>query len=131
MEEENYKGYKVKDKRRIGKEEGGKDRNDAGESRDWKEADGDKRKWGHHDDSSSIDFTTFIMSLSTSSLIHLGEIDDPQTKKAEQNLPAARQTIDLIALLKEKTKGNLSPEEEGFLENILFDLRIRFVKIMK
>jgi len=75
-----------------------------------------------------IDFTNFILSLSTSALIQLGEIQDPFTKKSTKNLPLAEQTIDLIGMLKEKTKGNLSPEEEKVIEYILYDLRMRYVK---
>ncbi|MGO8987962.1 MAG: DUF1844 domain-containing protein [bacterium] len=75
-----------------------------------------------------IDFSQFIFSLSTSALIQLGEIQDPFTQKAEKNLPLAKQTIDLIGMLKEKTKGNLTPEEGKIIENLLYDLRMRFVK---
>jgi hypothetical protein len=75
-----------------------------------------------------IDFNSFIFSLSTSALIQLGEIEDPFTQKEAKNLPLAKQTIDLIGMLKEKTKGNLTPQEEKVLENILYDLRMRYVK---
>jgi hypothetical protein len=75
-----------------------------------------------------IDFTNFVLSLSTSALIQLGEIQDPFTQKAEKHLPLAQQTIDLIGMLKEKTKGNLSPEEEKVIEYVLYDLRMRYVK---
>jgi hypothetical protein len=75
-----------------------------------------------------IDFTNFILSLSTSALIQLGEIQDPFTQKTNKNLPLAKQTIDLIGMLKEKTKGNLSPEEEKVTEYVLYDLRMRYVK---
>jgi hypothetical protein len=75
-----------------------------------------------------IDFTNFILSLSTSALIQLGEIQDPFTQKSAKNLPLAKQTIDLIGMLKEKTKGNLSPEEEKVIEYVLYDLRMRYVK---
>jgi hypothetical protein len=75
-----------------------------------------------------INFTSLILSLSTSALIQLGVVDDPFTQKQSKNLPLAKQTIDLIGMLKEKTKGNLTPEEEKFIEQILFDLRMRYVK---
>jgi hypothetical protein len=75
-----------------------------------------------------IDFSHFIFSLSTSVLIQLGEVQDPFTQKTAKNLPLAKQTIDLIAMLKEKTKGNLTPEEEKIIENLLYDLRMRYVK---
>jgi len=75
-----------------------------------------------------VDFTNFIFSLSTSVLIQLGEIQDPFTQKSAKNLPLAKQTIDLIGMLKEKTKGNLTPEEERVMEYVLYDLRMRYVK---
>jgi len=75
-----------------------------------------------------IDFTNFTLSLSTSALIQLGEIQDPFTQKLAKNLPLAKQTIDLIGMLKEKTKGNLSPDEEKVIEYVLYDLRMRYVK---
>ena len=75
-----------------------------------------------------IDFTHFIFSLSTSVFIQLGEIEDPFTQKLVKNLPLAKQTIDLIGMLKEKTKGNLTSEEEKVTEYILYDLRMKYVK---
>jgi hypothetical protein len=66
--------------------------------------------------------------LSTSALIQLGEVQDPFTEKTAKNLPLAKQTIDLIGMLKEKTKGNLTPEEGKMIEYILYDLRMRYVK---
>jgi hypothetical protein len=78
-----------------------------------------------------IDFATFILSLSHSALMHLGEAPDPETGSVERNLPLARQTIDLIAMLEEKTRGNLVGEEERLIGQILFDLRMRFVEQSK
>lgn len=78
-----------------------------------------------------IDFSTFIFSLSTSALFHFGDFPDPSTQKAEKNLLAAKQTIDLLGMLKEKTRGNLDPGEEELLDNFLFELRMRYVKEME
>ena len=75
-----------------------------------------------------INFMNFLFSLSTSALIQLGDIQDPVTKQQTKNLPLAKQTVDLIGMLKEKTKGNLTSEEEKFIEYILYDLRMRYVK---
>ena len=75
-----------------------------------------------------INFSNFILSLSTSVLIQLGEIQDPITKQSAKQLPLAKQTIDLIGMLKEKTKANLSPDEAKILDAILYDLRMRYVK---
>ena len=79
----------------------------------------------------SIDFTTFILSLSHSALMHLGEAPHPESSKVEKNLALARQTIDLIGMLEEKTKGNLTGAEERLVGQILFDLRMRFVELEK
>ena len=78
-----------------------------------------------------IDFSSFVFSLSTSALFHLGEVPDPITQKIEKNLPLAKQTIDILGMLQEKTKGNLAPEEGRMLESILADLRWRYVREMK
>jgi hypothetical protein len=78
-----------------------------------------------------FDFSTFILSLSHSALMHLGEAPHPETGQIEQNLPLARQTIDLIGMLEEKTKGNLSGDEERLVGQILFDLRMRYVELSK
>jgi len=78
-----------------------------------------------------VNFSTFIFSLNTSALLHLGEIPDPATGKQQEDLPMAKQTIDLIAMLQEKTRGNLAPDEENLLKHILYDLRLRYVQKSK
>lgn len=75
-----------------------------------------------------ITFATFIFSLNTSVLMHLGFIEDPATGEKTKNLPIAKQTIDILGMLEEKTRGNLSKDEENMLKNILYDLRILYVK---
>jgi hypothetical protein len=79
----------------------------------------------------SIDFNTFVLSLSTSALMSMGEVPEPTTNELASNLPLARQTIDLIALLEEKTEGNLTGEEERLLSQVLYDLRMRFLEAAK
>ncbi len=74
-----------------------------------------------------IDFATFILSLGTSALYHLGEVAGPDGQKAEQNFPLAKQTIDILALLREKTKGNLGQDEAQLLDSLLYDLRMKYV----
>ncbi len=78
-----------------------------------------------------VDFATFVLSLSHNALMYLGEAPNPETGAPEKNLPLARQAIDLIAMLEEKTKGNLSGDEERLLGQILFDLRMRYVELSK
>jgi hypothetical protein len=75
-----------------------------------------------------LNFSTFVFSLGTSAMYHFGDIPDPVTKKAERNLEAVKQTIDILAILKEKTKGNLVEDEERLLESLLYELRMRFVR---
>jgi hypothetical protein len=74
---------------------------------------------------------TFNLSLTHSVLVHLGDAPPLDGQKHEPNLPLARQTIDLLAILQEKTKNNLSGEEERLLDRALFDLRLRFVEVSK
>lgn len=75
-----------------------------------------------------VNFPTFILSLNASALMHLGAIEDPETGRPSKNLPMAKQTIDILSMLEEKTRGNLTKEEENMLKNILYDLRIAFVR---
>ncbi len=75
-----------------------------------------------------LNFATFVFSLGTSAMYHFGDFPDPATKKAERNLEAAKQTIDILGILKEKTKGNLNDDEERLLESLLYELRMRYVR---
>jgi len=79
----------------------------------------------------AIDFTTFVLSLASSAQIHLGVLPNPVTKKSESNLEAAKQTIDIIGIIKDKTKGNLTNDEERLLEYVLYDLRMKYVEMNK
>ena len=78
-----------------------------------------------------VNFNSLIFSLSSSALLHLGEIADPQTGAKNKDLGLAKHTIDTIAMLKEKTAGNLDEEEAKFIEAILTDLRWRYVNAAK
>jgi len=75
-----------------------------------------------------VNFTSLVFSLSSSALFHLGEIPDPQTGEKKKDLSLAKHAVDTIAMLKEKTEGNLTEEEQKFVENVLTDLRWRYVK---
>lgn len=75
-----------------------------------------------------IEFTTFVLGLASTTLIHLGATPNPETGKAQVDLMLARETLDLISLLHEKTRGNLTEDEQRVLENVLADLRLRFVE---
>jgi hypothetical protein len=75
-----------------------------------------------------VTFSSFVLSLSTTVLYHFGDFPDPMTKKAEKNLAAAKQTIDMLNMLKIKTVGNLDNNEKELLEGILYELMMRYVK---
>jgi hypothetical protein len=78
-----------------------------------------------------IDFATFVLSLASSVLVNLGEMENPETGAKERNLPLAKQTVDILAMLARKTAGNLSEEEQKLIEGLLYDLRIKYVDAHK
>ena len=75
-----------------------------------------------------INFPTFIFSLNSSALVHLGIIEDPATGQSSKNLPMAKQTIDILGMIEEKTQGNLTNDEASMLKHILYELRMLYVK---
>lgn len=78
-----------------------------------------------------VNFAGFLIGLASSALMHLGEYSDPSGGAPKIDLPAARQTIDLLGLLESKTKGNLDHEEEELLKHLLYDLRVKYVAAAK
>jgi hypothetical protein len=122
-EEEQDKGFVVKDKRFGAKKEEGDIRPKA-EARKEEPPEAPSKE----EPLPEINFINFMLSLATSALMQLGEIQDPSTKETLKNLPLAKQTIDLIAMLMEKTKGNLTADEEKLVDQVLYDLRMRYVK---
>jgi Domain of unknown function (DUF1844) len=78
-----------------------------------------------------INFSMFLVSLSTQALAALGEMADPVTGKSDRDLEGARQLIDILGVLREKTRGNLDQDEKNLLEAILFDLRMKYVELAK
>ncbi len=74
-----------------------------------------------------IDFYTFCLSLGSSAFVHLGDAPHPESGQPTVDLALAKQTIDILVMLQEKTKGNLTEEEARFLDNLLLDLRLRYV----
>ena len=75
-----------------------------------------------------VSLATFIFSLSSSALVHLGEIPEPETNRKSIDLPIAKQIIDTLGMLQEKTKGNLDQDEERLLKSVLYDLRMRYIQ---
>jgi hypothetical protein len=78
-----------------------------------------------------IDFSTFVVSLASSALVHLGDAPSPESGNLERSLPQGKQIIDLLGLLQEKTRGNLTEDESRLLQALLLDLRLRFVEASK
>lgn len=76
-------------------------------------------------------FTLFVSSLATQALIALGQIENPVTRKREKNLEQARYTIDTLKIIEEKTRGNLTKEEEKYLQGVLYDLRMSYIASTK
>ncbi|RPI25562.1 MAG: DUF1844 domain-containing protein [Acidobacteria bacterium] len=79
----------------------------------------------------TIDFPSFLLSLATSAMVHMGEVADPATGRPAENLQAARQTIDILTILREKTNGNLSADEQRLLDGLLYELRLKFLSKSK
>src|SRR5262245_14315105 len=77
-----------------------------------------------------IDFGSFVVSLATSALMHLGEVHD-EGGTPQVDLPLAKQTIDIISMLRDKTRGNLTDEESQFIDSALYDLRLKFLEARK
>ena len=77
----------------------------------------------------ALSFTAFVISLASSAAIHFGDLPDPASgERGEPNLDGAAQMIEILALLEQKTKGNLTAEERQVLESVLYELRLRFVE---
>jgi len=75
-----------------------------------------------------MNFVNFVISLGTTAMFHFGDFPDPDSHKSKKNLEAAKQTIDVLTMLKSKTKGNLDDNEESLIDGLLFELRMRYVK---
>jgi hypothetical protein len=132
------KGFTVQDRRRFSPETG-EAREDAAEAQEAApQASQQPTAAQERVDSAAqnsalpeIDFSTFIISLSTQALMHLGEIANPVSGKVEADISVAKQMIDILAMLNEKTRGNLNSSEAQMMESILFDLRMKYVEAVK
>lgn len=124
------KGFVVKDKRALDEKGEMKEEKEeaAAEVKEEEKKEEPKEEEARQAPLPEVNFNSLIFSLSSSALLHLGEIADPQTGEKRKDIALAKHTIDTIAMLKEKTEGNLNEEEEKFLESILTDLRWRYVR---
>ena len=75
-----------------------------------------------------IDFSTLVLSLATSAMVHMGLVPESDGGSTEKNLPLAHQTIDTLEMLQDKTRGNLSDDEAKLLQSVLYELRMSYVK---
>ena len=126
-EKENVEGegFVIKDKRSSQISEDDATFQDEQETKDReKQTDSSKEK---ETEPFQVDFSTFIMSLTSSAFYHLGDMPDPSTGKKEVNLPAVQQTIDMLIMLREKTKGNLKEDEKKLLEQLVYELQVKYV----
>jgi hypothetical protein len=130
-EEKQQRGFKVEDRRRFS--ETGEIRPEVAESGS-DTATAEAADEGHLPPSGQphpaleINFATFLLSLSTQALAHLGEIPDPVNHNVQIDLGAAKQLIDIMGILKDKTKGNLDQGESALLDGVLYDLRLKYVE---
>ncbi len=129
-QENERRGFRVTDRRRFA--ETGEERGDAPpgpDSSPTKQTTEEKPAAAQGEE--PVNFSTFVLGLSTQALLHLGEIPDPQTRQVARDLTAAKQVIDLLGVLKDKTRNNLEPAEDSLLESILYDLRLRYVELVR
>lgn len=131
------KGFTVQDRRRFSPDSGEARENasDRQATDDQQEIAAESPSKGEphagHEALPEINFSTFVISLSTQALMHLGEIPNPLSGNEERDVPVAKQMIDILGMLQDKTRGNLSGGEAKLIEDILFDLRMKYVEAVK
>ena len=143
MGEDEDKGYTVEDRRylHLSEAEKAKAREKAGAEEVAKEAAAEEafqeasQKAASEADKAAeevplpeITFSSLLFSLSSAAFVSLGAIPDPNTGKMEKNLPLVKQTIDLLGVLRDKTRNNLTQEEEALFDHLLYDLRMSYVR---
>ncbi len=131
-EREEEQGFRVTDKRGF-REDGATRAPETSEKAEEKPADEPAASAGNIPSDKEmpprppIDFPSYILSYYTQGLVLLGEVPNPYTNKKEEDVEAARHTIDILSMLEQKTKGNLSNEEQQLLEGVLYELRMKFM----
>jgi hypothetical protein len=129
MSETEDKGYTIKDRRfhQLSEEERAEARKtEASQKQAFQEA--AQKAGAGAVPAPEITFASLILSLSSAAFMHLGSLPDPNTGQTEKNLPLAKQTIDLLGVLREKTRNNLELEEENLFDHLLYDLRMAYIK---
>ncbi|MGP8153312.1 MAG: DUF1844 domain-containing protein [Smithella sp.] len=124
-------GFVVKDKRLFGESADDRPQEEpksaAAEEKN-KSPEKQQQTPDHVNDYPPVNFTNFVLSLSTSALFHFGDFPDSEGGETQKNLPAAKQTIDILDMLNEKTKGNLNTNENNLIQGVLYELKMRYVK---
>lgn len=137
MEEKKDKSFVIRDKRIF--DESGDVRRDAQPEPEATAAESgkaserpmpaDEPMHAHPEDAlPEVNFINFVLSLSTTAMYHFGDFPGPESLKSDRNLAAAKQTIDLLGMIKSKTEGNLDENERALIDGLLFELRMRYVK---
>jgi hypothetical protein len=128
VKEQEEQGFRVTDKRGFSEDGGARASDAAPENEKPKTADsGPEGSSAETPPGPPIDFPSYILSYFTQGSVFLGEVPNPYTQKKEENVEAARHTIDILSMLQEKTKGNLSKNEEQLLDSVLYELRMKFM----
>ena len=135
-ETDTQKGFKVHDKRRFtdegeAREEQAAAEEKAGGEEPASEPAPSREPEDRGEELPPINFSTFIISLSTQALMHLGEMGNPITGQVEKDVAVAKQTIDIIGMLGEKSKGNLDETEEQLVQEVLYNLRMKYVEAVR
>ena len=123
-EEEEETGFIIKDKRSSKQSEEEAKADDASKE---KESAAPEEAPSAAEQNFELNFSTFVLSLTSSAFYHLGDIPDPTTGQKQENLPAVKQTIDILIMLQEKTKNNLDAEEAKLMEQLIYELQIKYV----
>jgi len=125
---EEEKGFVIKDRRSFDEKGDLKDKESGEEKKKPERRTDAPKEEAQKPPLPEVNFTSLIFSLSSSAFFHFGEIADPQTGERKKDLPLAKHAIDTISMLKEKTEGNLTEEEQKFIVSVLTDLQWRYVK---
>jgi len=141
MAENEEKGFVLKDRRKVSLDEldkeskpeeaGGKIEEEEEKAKEKFEEAARKSRERGGIPLPEVSFSTFVLSLSSSALLHLGEIPNPESQRTEVDLPMAKQIIDTLGMLQEKTSGNLDADEDHLVKTVLYDLRLRYVQRSK
>ncbi|HUI68093.1 MAG TPA: DUF1844 domain-containing protein [Nitrospirota bacterium] len=133
MEENDQKEFIVRDRRISSSKDSGDSSEPSGEQSEHapsnaERATGSSSEQKQTEPIPDLDFSAFILTLAATAQVSLGSLPNPQTRQSEQDLPAAKQMIDILGLLKDKTKGNLSQDEQALLDSALFNLRMQYIE---